>query len=222
MSSNEPIRGEAAMPGTQPDGRGSSTAPTSVLLDDDFVTTQRLGPQPRHNAHPTYCRTVYGPQGLVVESVHATEPCEYVLYSFQAPVVAFRVVADIRLDRYPLETAREYGLRLAEWAPADPDSPVTYRGAVVGVDNFNIKESSGPREATLYSHEVEMVVRAGERQRNSFMTEVNGRSMSWSLNGTRLTDVNTRTNVAGEVTTYLRGAGLRVIVERLQVIAGAR
>ena len=202
-----------------PPAQPATPAGTPVLLDDDFVTTRRLGPQPRFNARPDYCRTAYGPEGLAIEAVLPTAACEYVLYTFQAPLVEFHVEADVRTDRLPMN-AREFGIRFAEWRPGDPDSPLTYRGAVSGIDNFAIHESQGTRETRLFHREVENFVRAGEGYRNSFRVDVKGRSMTWSLNGTHLSTIQTRANMAGEVSVYLEGQGLRVLFERLQVVAG--
>ena len=191
-----------------------------MLLDDDFLTSRRLGPQERFYARPEYCRTGYGAEGLFVEAVNESAPCEYVLYTFQAPVAAFSVIAEVRLDRHP-QAAKAYGIRLTEWQPADPDSPLAYRGTVWGVDNFSVRSSNGTVEDQLFFDKIEDIANTNERQQNIFRADVSGRSMTWSLNGRKISTVPTRTNLSGQVTTYLEGRGLRVIIEHLKVTAGA-
>jgi hypothetical protein len=196
-----------------------------VLFDDDFYSEHRLTtPQTRYNAAPSYCRTEYVQDGFLVEAVSAGEACEYVLYD--APVMPNRIRIEIslRLRHFPMEVLKAggpsaYGLRFLEAKPEDPDSPLTYRAAIVGVDSFNVVESQRMSSKILLDPgtAAENFIRAGERGTNTFVVEVDARSLKWELNGRAIGSAPIRERLSGAITTFVQGKGIQVVYRNLRI-----
>ena len=199
---------------------GATHSPGRVLFDDDFVSQRRLtAVQTRLLAGPSYCRTTYVQDGFLVEAVHATEPCEYLLYEAAFMPNRIRIEVSMRLRQSP-RGAREtaYGLRLVEAKPDDPDSPLTYRAVIVRVDDFNIVESMRTSSRIVLSPNAENFIRAGEGPTNRLAVEINGRSLRWLLNDFAIGSVTAREPLAGTIGVYLEGQGLQTVFRNLQIV----
>ena len=218
-----PPGGSGEVPGapaaSSPPGATAASSTGRVLFDDDFVADHRLSvPQTRYNAGPAYCRTEYVQDGLLVEAVSADEACEFVLY--EAPFMPSRVRIDIsmRLRRASAQlTGAAYGIRLIEAKPDDPDSPLSYHAAIVGVDDFEIVETRSLTSRALSKPFAENIIRAGAGASNALAVEVAGRSLTWLLNGQNLGTVTAGEALSGSLSVYVKGRGMQVVFRNLRV-----
>jgi hypothetical protein len=112
-----------------------------------------------------------------------------------------------------------YGLRFLEAKPEDPDSPLTYRAAIVGVDSFNVVESQRMSSKILLDPgtAAENFIRAGERGTNTFVVEVDARSLKWELNGRAIGSAPIRERLSGAITTFVQGKGIQVVYRNLRI-----